>query len=94
MLYKKTLLIAAIAFVSVSCAPAAHLTVNVDNTYTLTKRSHTALGKGDDLMYDLYVESKSYCEKQGKQMTSIEEISSDGILYVDFAHAQLKFTCQ
>lgn len=94
MTYKKYLAIVLFALVISSCAQVAHLTANEDGTYTLTKRSRSALGRGDDLMYDLYVESKSYCEKQGKQMVSINESANNGILGIDFAHAQLNFSCK
>lgn len=90
----KFFVITSLAFITLGCAQAAHLTVNNNDTYTLTKRSRTALGRGDDLIYELYAESKSYCEKQGKEMVPIDETSSNGILYVDFAHAQLSFSCK
>jgi len=94
MMYVKVLVIASLAFVIVGCAQVAKLTPNSDDTYTLTKRSRTALGRGDDLIYDLYVESKIYCEKQSKQMIPIDEDSNNGIPSLDFAHAKLQFRCE
>ena len=89
----KTIVVLSITLVLTGCVSTGVVPIG-NNSYMISKKSAgCGFSSAEGTKADLYVEANAYCEKQNKEIETVDAITRDGVPFVRCASAELQFRC-